>query len=65
MYDILSTTTKKRDPENVGVAVGIFSLRALYNSRYAWGGIFTPRPSPPPTPPVAGKRRKKRCREKG
>jgi len=28
-YDIDSATTNKRDPENVGVAVGIFSLRAL------------------------------------
>jgi len=27
--DIGSTTTKKVDPENVGVAVGIFSLCAL------------------------------------
>jgi len=48
-YDIGSTTIKS-DPENVGVAVGIFSLCAQ-NSRYAWGGILPP--------PVAGKRRKK------
>jgi len=46
-YDIGSTTTKKVDPENVGVAVGIFSLCALELEM------------PGGNPPVAGKRRKK------
>ena len=49
-YDIGSTTTKKHDPENVGVAVGIFSLCAL-ELEICLGGIFTPL--------VVGKRRKK------
>jgi len=54
-YDIGSTTAKKRDPENVGVAVGIFSLYALELEICL--GVFLP------PPPVAGKRRKNRCRE--
>ena len=48
-YDIGSTTTKKVDPENVGVAVGIFSLCAP-ELEICLGVIL---------PPVAGKRRKK------
>jgi len=48
-YDIGSTTTKTRDPENVWVAVGIFSLCAL-ELEICRGSSFTP---------VAGKRRKK------
>ena len=40
------------DSENVGVAVGIFSLCAL-ELKICMGGNFTP-------PPVAGKRRKKK-----
>ena len=48
-YDIGSTTTKKVDSENVGVAVGIFSLCAL-ELEICLGKFY---------PPVAGKRRKK------
>ena len=46
-YDIGSATTKNHEGQPLE-----FSRYVLYNSRYAWGGIFTP-------PPVAGKRRKK------
>ena len=44
-YDIGSTTTKKLYPENVGAAVGIFSLRAL-ELEICLGGNFTPPPLP-------------------
>jgi len=47
-YEIGSTTTKNVDPENVGAAVGIFSLCALELEICLWGN-FTP---------LAGKRRK-------
>ena len=50
-YDIASTTTKKRDLENVGVVVGIFLLCAL-ELEICLGCIYPP-------PAVADKRRKK------
>ena len=40
-YDIGSTTIKKRDHENVGAAVGIFSLCAL-ELEICLGGYFYP-----------------------
>jgi len=57
--EIESTTTRKFDPENIGVAVGILSLCALeLDISYMPGGHFTPTSLPAN---VA----KKRCREKG
>jgi len=44
-YDIASTTTKKRDPENVGVVVGIFLLCAL-ELEICLGCIYPPPPLP-------------------
>ena len=54
--DIGSTTTKKRDPENVGVAVGIFSLFALELQ------ICVEYFYPPPLPVNVAQNR---CRDKG
>jgi len=51
-----STPTRKFDLKNIGVAVGILSVCAL-ELKICLGAI-----SPPP---VAVKRRKKRCLEKG
>ena len=56
-HEIGSTTTRKLDPENIGVPVGILSLCAL-ELVICLGVILPPLP-------VAGKRRKNRCREKG
>jgi len=48
-HEIESTSTRKLDPENIGVAVGSLSLCAL-ELEICLGAI--------PPPPVAGKRRK-------
>jgi len=45
-YSIYAVARKKRDSENVGVAVGIFSLCAL-ELEICLGGLFTP-PHPLP-----------------
>ena len=53
---------KKLDPENVGVAVGIFSLCALELEICLGVGNFTPHYSLPPLPANVAKNR---CRDKG
>lgn len=58
-YDIGSTTAKKVDPENDGVAVGTFSLCAMCSRTQDMpGGNFTP-------PPCRQTSQKSRCRDKG